>query len=148
MKGPGEYNALQLKFLCGIGYCPVGALSWEVKTTSGKLIVICDSAGVVTTFYMCSEVDAATLRDEIDFEFLGNRIGLLYLIQKLEPYFCRHDQINKTNHVVSSFIFYLLLYWFTFMVQYTRLDTCAIFASIISKLQDCSFNLGENLAVN
>nr|XP_016458955.1 PREDICTED: uncharacterized protein LOC107782493 isoform X2 [Nicotiana tabacum] len=134
MKGPGEYNALQLKFLCGIGYCPVGALSWEVKTTSGKL--------------MCSEVDAATLRDEIDFEFLGNRIGLLYLIQKLEPYFCRHDQINKTNHVVSSFIFYLLLYWFTFMVQYTRLDTCAIFASIISKLQDCSFNLGENLAVN
>lgn len=32
-----------------------------------------DSAGVVTAYYMCSDVDAAPQRDELDFEFLGNR---------------------------------------------------------------------------
>ncbi|CAN6219047.1 unnamed protein product [Urochloa humidicola] len=40
-----------------------------------------DSAGVVTAYYMCSDVDAAPLRDELDFEFLGNRTGQPYIIQ-------------------------------------------------------------------
>ncbi|KAF0905276.1 hypothetical protein E2562_003874 [Oryza meyeriana var. granulata] len=40
-----------------------------------------DSAGVVTAYYMCSDVDAAPQRDELDFEFLGNRTGEPYIIQ-------------------------------------------------------------------
>ncbi|KAK3125211.1 hypothetical protein QOZ80_7BG0601780 [Eleusine coracana subsp. coracana] len=40
-----------------------------------------DSAGVVTAYYMCSDVDAAPQRDELDFEFLGNRTGQPYIIQ-------------------------------------------------------------------
>ncbi|KAL5659085.1 hypothetical protein ACJX0J_032248, partial [Zea mays] len=40
-----------------------------------------DSAGVVTAYYMCSDLDAAPLRDELDFEFLGNRSGEPYIIQ-------------------------------------------------------------------
>uniref|UniRef100_J3MLI8 GH16 domain-containing protein n=1 Tax=Oryza brachyantha TaxID=4533 RepID=J3MLI8_ORYBR len=40
-----------------------------------------DSAGVVTAYYMCSDVDAAPERDELDFEFLGNRTGEPYIIQ-------------------------------------------------------------------
>ncbi|XP_010554943.2 PREDICTED: probable xyloglucan endotransglucosylase/hydrolase protein 8 [Tarenaya hassleriana] len=40
-----------------------------------------DSAGVVTAYYMCSENGAGPERDEIDFEFLGNRTGQPYIIQ-------------------------------------------------------------------
>uniref|UniRef100_R7WB35 Xyloglucan endotransglucosylase/hydrolase n=1 Tax=Aegilops tauschii TaxID=37682 RepID=R7WB35_AEGTA len=40
-----------------------------------------DSAGVVTAYYMCSDLDAAPERDELDFEFLGNRTGEPYIIQ-------------------------------------------------------------------
>lgn len=40
-----------------------------------------DSAGVVTAYYMCSDLDAAPKRDELDFEFLGNRTGQPYTIQ-------------------------------------------------------------------
>ncbi|KAM0912849.1 hypothetical protein ACQ4PT_012540 [Festuca glaucescens] len=40
-----------------------------------------DSAGVVTAYYMCSDLDAAPQRDELDFEFLGNRTGEPYIIQ-------------------------------------------------------------------
>ncbi|XP_018623250.1 probable xyloglucan endotransglucosylase/hydrolase protein 8 isoform X2 [Nicotiana tomentosiformis] len=52
-----------------------GWFSTKLKLVGG------DSAGVVTAFYMCSEVEAGPLRDEIDFEFLGNRTGQPYLIQ-------------------------------------------------------------------
>ncbi|KAF3320848.1 putative xyloglucan endotransglucosylase/hydrolase protein 8 [Carex littledalei] len=40
-----------------------------------------DSAGVVTAYYMCSDLGAAPDRDELDFEFLGNRSGQPYTIQ-------------------------------------------------------------------
>lgn len=44
-----------------------------------------DSAGVVTAFYMCSEKndkgEGWGTRDELDFEFLGNRTGQPYIIQ-------------------------------------------------------------------
>ncbi|XP_042516954.1 probable xyloglucan endotransglucosylase/hydrolase protein 8 [Macadamia integrifolia] len=40
-----------------------------------------DSAGVVTAYYMCSDLGAGPTRDELDFEFLGNRTGEPYLIQ-------------------------------------------------------------------
>ncbi|XP_028787522.1 probable xyloglucan endotransglucosylase/hydrolase protein 8 [Neltuma alba] len=52
-----------------------GWFSLKMKLVGG------DSAGVVTAFYMCSENGAGPERDEIDFEFLGNRTGEPYLIQ-------------------------------------------------------------------
>ncbi|KAF3662409.1 putative xyloglucan endotransglucosylase/hydrolase protein 8 [Capsicum annuum] len=52
-----------------------GWFSTKLKLVGG------DSVVVVTTFYICSEVEARPLRDEIDFEFLGNRTGQSYLIQ-------------------------------------------------------------------
>ncbi|XP_058776886.1 uncharacterized protein LOC131651233 isoform X3 [Vicia villosa] len=47
-----------------------GWFSMKLKLVGG------DSAGVVTTYYMCSENGAGPTRDEIDFEFL-NDLGLM-----------------------------------------------------------------------
>ncbi|CAL0314573.1 unnamed protein product [Lupinus luteus] len=52
-----------------------GWFSMKLKLVGG------DSAGVVTAYYMCSENGAGPERDELDFEFLGNRTGEPYLIQ-------------------------------------------------------------------
>eukprot|EP00252_Welwitschia_mirabilis_P019255 TRINITY_DN4403_c0_g1_i2.p1 TRINITY_DN4403_c0_g1~~TRINITY_DN4403_c0_g1_i2.p1 ORF type:complete len:319 (+),score=40.57 TRINITY_DN4403_c0_g1_i2:74-958(+) len=50
-----------------------GWFSMKLKLVPG------DSAGVVTAYYMASD-DSAT-RDELDFEFLGNRSGQPYAVQ-------------------------------------------------------------------
>ncbi|KAG0481798.1 hypothetical protein HPP92_009882 [Vanilla planifolia] len=52
-----------------------GWFSMKLKLVGG------DSAGVVTAYYMCSDLDAGEKRDELDFEFLGNRSGQPYTIQ-------------------------------------------------------------------
>ncbi|XP_042495267.1 probable xyloglucan endotransglucosylase/hydrolase protein 8 [Macadamia integrifolia] len=52
-----------------------GWFSMKLKLVAG------DSAGVVTAYYMCSDTGAGPKRDELDFEFLGNRTGEPYLIQ-------------------------------------------------------------------
>ncbi|WOL18102.1 putative xyloglucan endotransglucosylase/hydrolase protein 8 [Canna indica] len=52
-----------------------GWFSMKLKLVGG------DSAGVVTAYYMCSDLGAAPERDELDFEFLGNRTGQPYTIQ-------------------------------------------------------------------
>ncbi|XP_022139937.1 probable xyloglucan endotransglucosylase/hydrolase protein 8 isoform X2 [Momordica charantia] len=52
-----------------------GWFSMKLKLVGG------DSAGVVTAYYMCTENGAGPERDELDFEFLGNRSGQPYLIQ-------------------------------------------------------------------
>ncbi|KAJ3705223.1 hypothetical protein LUZ61_008928 [Rhynchospora tenuis] len=52
-----------------------GWFSMKLKLVGG------DSAGVVTAYYMCSDLGAAPDRDELDFEFLGNRTGEPYTIQ-------------------------------------------------------------------
>ncbi|XP_074562975.1 putative xyloglucan endotransglucosylase/hydrolase protein 8 [Curcuma longa] len=52
-----------------------GWFSMKLKLVGG------DSAGVVTAYYMCSDLGAAPTRDELDFEFLGNRTGQPYTLQ-------------------------------------------------------------------
>ncbi|KAE8704091.1 putative xyloglucan endotransglucosylase/hydrolase protein [Hibiscus syriacus] len=50
-----------------------GRVSMKIKLVAG------DSAGTVAAFYMNS--DTNTVRDELDFEFLGNRTGQPYTVQ-------------------------------------------------------------------
>ncbi|XP_068668032.1 probable xyloglucan endotransglucosylase/hydrolase protein 8 [Aristolochia californica] len=74
----GQVWYLQLDKETGCGFQTkqryrFGWFSMKLKLVGG------DSAGVVTAYYMCS--DTGPERDELDFEFLGNRTGQPYTIQ-------------------------------------------------------------------
>ncbi|RAL44854.1 hypothetical protein DM860_003613 [Cuscuta australis] len=80
----GQIWFLSLDKSAGCGFATkhkyrFGWFSMKMKLVGG------DSAGVVTAFYMCSEYndkgEGWGSRDELDFEFLGNRTGQPYIIQ-------------------------------------------------------------------
>ncbi|KAL5698981.1 xyloglucan:xyloglucosyl transferase [Ranunculus cassubicifolius] len=76
----GTAIQLQLDQSSGCGFASknkylFGRVSMKIKLIAG------DSAGTVTAFYMNSDTDQAGDRDEMDFEFLGNRSGQPYTVQ-------------------------------------------------------------------
>ncbi|KAH0670963.1 hypothetical protein KY289_025456 [Solanum tuberosum] len=66
-----------------------GRVSMKIKLVPG------DSAGTVTAFYMNSDTD--TVRDELDFEFLGNRTGQPYTVQTNVYVHGKGDKEQRVN---------------------------------------------------
>ncbi|XP_047315462.1 probable xyloglucan endotransglucosylase/hydrolase protein 7 [Impatiens glandulifera] len=66
-----------------------GKVSMKIKLVSG------DSAGTVVAFYMNSDTD--TLRDELDFEFLGNRSGQPTTVQTNVYVHGKGDREQRVN---------------------------------------------------
>ncbi|CAN4079832.1 unnamed protein product [Withania somnifera] len=66
-----------------------GQVSMKIKLVPG------DSAGTVTAFYMNS--DTENIRDELDFEFLGNRTGQPYTVQTNVYVHGKGDKEQRVN---------------------------------------------------
>ncbi|XP_058194535.1 probable xyloglucan endotransglucosylase/hydrolase protein 8 [Rhododendron vialii] len=76
----GQIWSLSLINATGSGYLTnnkyqFGWFSMKIKLAGSN------AAGVVTTYFMCSENGAGPTRDEVDFEFLGNVSGQPYILQ-------------------------------------------------------------------
>ncbi|KAA3461560.1 putative xyloglucan endotransglucosylase/hydrolase protein 6 [Gossypium australe] len=79
-----------------------GHISMKIKLISG------DSAGTVTAFYMNS--DTNTIRDELDFEFLGNRTGQPYTVQTniyTHGKGDREQRISILRQLCGTIVFYV-----------------------------------------